>query len=248
MKIFSKVSLIAVVFIISYTGAVNSQVHSEYFDRRDFSITPSVNFVSSASIQLNPNSTNIIDKNRIEELHGGFSYGIAIKKKMFGDDIILGISTEYLRIEDDNLRERVENGASSVNLRVKEILWVVPVEVSVYYRIPRFSESFNLFLGGGMGVYFGDRERQIFNLKTETKSKDQALNFHIATGGEYIISRNLSAVAEITFREGEYKVESSFPTNQVRVNGNTYNIQQDYKSNVFIDGLKLGLGLSYYFN
>ena len=248
MKILSKISALAVLFIILFTGVIYSQTHSEYFDRHDFSITPSVNFISSASIQLNPNSTNIIDKNRIEELHGGFSYGIAIKKKMFGDDIVLGLSTEYLRIEDDNLRERVENGASSVNLPVKEILWVVPVELSVYYRIPRFSESFNLFLGGGMGIYLGDRERQIFNLKTETKSKEQALNFHIATGGEYLISRNLSAVVEVTFREGEYKVESSFPTNQVRVNGTSYEIQQDYKSKVFIDGMKLGFGLSYYFN
>jgi hypothetical protein len=167
---------------------------------------------------------------------------------MFGNDIILGISTEYIRIEDDNQRERVFNGNSSVNLPVKETIWAVPLEVSVFYKVPKFTESFNLYLGGGMGVYFGNRERQIFNLKTETKSNEPALNFHVITGGEYVISRYLSAVAEVTFREGEYKVDSSFPTNRVRVNGTTYAIQQDYNSKIFIDGIKLGLGLSYYFN
>lgn len=235
-------------FTLLMTSNIYSQGMSERFEFRSFSITPFVNYVSSASIQQNPNSTDIIEKNQITDLYGGLSYGISIKKKMFGDDIMLGVSAEYLKIEDDSHTERVFNGPASVNLRVTEIVWVVPLEFSVYYKIPRFSDSFGLYLGGGMGVYFGDRERQIFNMKTETKSKEQALNFHIATGGEYNLSRNLSAVFEITFREGEYKVKSSFPSDQVTINGSRYDIQQDYDSKVFIDGLKLGLGLSYYFN
>ena len=240
---------IVILLFTFFTGSsLFAQTFSERFEVRSLSITPFVNYISSASIQQNPNSTNIIEKNQITELHGGLSYGLAVKKKMFGDDIMLGLSAEYLRIEDDTQSERVFNGPASVNLKVKEIVWVVPVELSVYYRIPRFSDSFGLYLGGGMGVYFGDRERQIFNMSTETKSKEQALNFHIATGGEYTLSRNISAVFEITFREGEYRVKSSFPSDQVIVNGSSYNIQQDYDSKVFIDGLKLGLGLSYYFN
>ncbi|MCB0722872.1 MAG: hypothetical protein KDC42_11255 [Ignavibacteriae bacterium] len=244
MKIFS----LSLIYILLASLNASSQVYNEYFDKRDFSVTTSVNYVTSASIQLNPNSTDIIEQNQIEELHGGISYGLSIKKKMFGDDIMLGLSAEYLHIEDDNQKERVFNGASTVNLRVTEIITVLPVELSVYYKLPKFTESFNLLLGGGMGVYFGTRERKILNLQTETNSTEQALNFHIITAAEYIISRHLSAVADITFREGEYRVDSSFPTNRVRVNGTTYMIQQNYDSKIFIDGLKLGLGLSYYFN
>jgi hypothetical protein len=239
---------IIIFLILIWSSNLHSQSFGDRFEFRDLSIAPFVNYVSSASIQQNPNSTDIIEKNQITELHGGLSYGLSIKKKMFGDDIMLGLSAEYLKIEDDTHTERVFNGPASVNLRVKEIVWVVPVEFSFYYRIPKFTEDFGLYLGGGMGVYFGDRERQIFNMKTETKSKEQALNFHIATGGEYLLGRNLSAVFEVTFREGEYKVKSSFPADQVTINGSRYNIQQDYDSKVFIDGLKLGLGLSYYFN
>ncbi len=135
-----------------------------------------------------------------------------------------------------------------MNLRVKETIWAIPVEISAFYKLPRFANEFGLYLGGGVGIYFGDRERQILNLKSETKSTEQALNFHIATGAEYRILSSLSAVFEVTFREGEYIVESEFPTDQIIVNGTRYSIQQNYNSKIYLDGLKLGLGLNYYFN
>ena len=235
-------------FLLTLTFNIgHSQITGNLFDGNGFSIMPSINYITSSSIQLNSSSNNIIEQNTTEDLTGGIGYGISIKK-MFGEDIIFGFSTEYIRIEDNDLSYRVFNGASTVNLKVKETIWAVPVEISAYYKLPRFAEEFGLYLGGGIGVYFGDRERQILNIKTETKSTEQALNFHIATGAEYRIFRSLSAVFEVTFREGEYGVVSEFPTDRVNVNGTQYEIQQEYDSKIFLDGLKLGLGLNYYFN
>lgn len=236
-----------VLFLILTFNVGYSQIRENLFEGTGFSVMPSINYVTSSSIQLNSNSNNVIEQNLTENLTGGIGYGLSIRKR-FGDDLILGVSTEYIRIEDNDLSYRVFNGASSVNLKVKETIWAVPVEISAYYKLPRFAEEFGLYLGGGIGVYFGDRERQILGLKTETKSTDQALNFHIATGAEYQIFRSLSAVFEVTFREGEYGVVSEFPTDQIIVNGTRYPIQQEYDSKVYLDGLKLGLGLNYYFN
>lgn len=238
--------ILVLYLFLTFNGGY-SQIRENLFEGTEFSVMPSINYVTSSSIQLNSNSNNIIEQNLTEDLTGGIGYGLAIRKR-FGDDLILGISTEYIRIEDNDLTYRVFNGASSVNLKVKETIWAVPVEISAFYKLPRFADEFGLYLGGGIGVYFGDRERQMLGLKTETKSTDQALNFHIATGAEYRIFRSLSAVFEVTFREGEYGVLSEFPTDQIIVNGTRYDIQQEYDSKVYLDGLKLGLGLNYYFN
>jgi hypothetical protein len=64
---------------------------------------------------------------------------------------------------------------------------------------------------------------------------------------ELFFSRELSGVFEIRFRQGEYKVLSKFPVSSVTVNGNIYPLEQNLNSKIFVDGLKLSLGLAYNF-
>lgn len=49
------------------------------------------------------------------------------------------------------------------------------------------------------------------------------------------------------FRQGEYTVKSVFPVSSITANGNTYPLEQNLNSKIFVDGLKLSLGLAYNF-
>ena len=51
------------------------------------SLSVTGNYISSASIQLYPNSYNIVEKNVFDELKGGYGYGISLRKKFFHDDL-----------------------------------------------------------------------------------------------------------------------------------------------------------------
>ncbi len=212
-----------------------------------YSIMPTVNYVSSATIQLNAYSKDLYERGQTEELDGGYGYGITIRKKIFNENISIGFTTEYLKIYDDELTELFSTETARIRARVTEELWMMPVEFSGYFNIPNFTEDLEIFLGGGVGIYFGDRQRTVLNVQSKTISKEPSFSFVILSGMELLLSRHFSGVFEIRFRQGEYKVLSEFPVSSVTVNGNIFPLEKNLNSKVFVDGLKLSLGIAYNF-
>ncbi|MEP7146727.1 MAG: hypothetical protein ABI792_06935 [bacterium] len=212
-----------------------------------FSIMPSVNYVSSASIQLNAFSSDLIERSQTEELLGGYGYGISVRKKFFREDLSFGITTEYLKIFDDQLSQTFESDSIRVRARVTEELWMLPIEFTGYFNIPKFTDDLNIYLGGGVGVYFGDRKRTVSNIQSKTISKQSSFSFVILSGIEYLLSKQIAGVFEVRFRQGEYKVKSEFPSSSITINGNQYPLEKNLNSKIFVDGLKISLGIAYNF-
>ena len=235
------------ILIISSSGISAAQSVRGLDLGSGYSIMPSVNYVSSATIQLYAYSKDLYERGLTEELAGGYGYGLSIRKKIFNENISIGFTTEYLKIYDDELTEIFSTETSRIRARVTEELWMMPVELSGYFNIPNFTEDLEIYLGGGIGLYFGDRQRTVLNIESKTISKEPDFSFVILSGMELFFSRELSGVFEIRFRQGEYKVLSKFPVSSVTVNGNIYPLEQNLNSKIFVDGLKLSLGLAYNF-
>ncbi len=244
MKSFYKLPAL---LILLNVGSVNSQDISGVPMGSGFSIIPSFNYVSSATIQLNSLSDDIFERGFTEELSGGYGYGISIRKNLFRHDLSFGFSTEYTRIVDDQNTETFETDSSRVRIRVTEEITVIPIEFSGYFNIPDFLEELKIYLGAGVGVYFGDRVRKILNLSSKTISKDANFSFVVLSGLEYFFSKNFSGVFEIRFRQGEYRVKSEFPVSSINVNGINYPLEKNLNSRIFVDGLKLSFGVAYNF-
>lgn len=247
MKTIVKLILLLILLHLILSTNSYSQKNSDISLGKGFSIMPTLNFVSSASILLNPFSTNFIERNTSEELSGGYGYGITVRKKFFRQDLSFGITAEFLKITDDELTQTFETDSTRVKARVNEELLILPVEFTGYFNIPDFTPDLKIYLGGGIGVYFGDRKRTIHNIQSKTISKEAGFSFVILSGMEYYFSTNISGLFEFRFRQGEYKVKSEYPVSSIEINGTTYPLEQTLNSKVFIDGLKLSLGLSYNF-
>jgi hypothetical protein len=213
----------------------------------DLSIYVSGNYVSSATIQINPYSSDIIERNTTDELSGGYGYGLAIKKKILGDNLFFSLSTEFLQITDNSLVQELQNDTSFVRARVTESLKFIPLEFALYFNLPQALEDLNIFLGGGAGIYFGDRTRKMAGFETVTTSKSPTVNIVVLFGMEYFMDKHFSLLLEMRVRQGEYKVSNHFPTNHLSFQGQDYQFQQDFNSKIFVDGLKLSLGLGYTF-
>ncbi len=239
--------LIAVVICIGSVKVSDAQDYHGISLGSGYSIIPSVIYVSSATIQLNAYSESQFERGVVEELSGGYGYGITIRKKIFNEDLSFGFSTEYVKIYDDELTQTFSTDSSRARGRVTEELWMVPVEFSGFFNIPNFTEDLEIYLGGGLGVYFGDRVRSIQNIKTTTISKEPSFSFIVLSGMELFFSKQLSGVFEIRFRQGEYSVKSEYPVSSVTVSGVTYPLEKNLNSKIFVDGLKLSLGLAYNF-
>lgn len=215
---------------------------------KNFSVTFQMNYVSSASIQLFAFSPSEIERNIFQETRGGYGYSGVLKSNLFGSNISLALNVEYLKItdEENTIFLQTANGPS-VRARLVEIIEVMPVELTAIFNIPYLTDDLNVYLGGGAGAYFGDWKRRLLGVESATISKRPGISFHVLSGFQYSFYQNLSAGFEIRFREGQYEVNNEFEQNEFLINGNSYSVQKSYNSKVFVDGLRLSLGLSYYF-
>lgn len=241
------VKILLIFVIINIHSDICSQNNFPKNILHDFSITPSIHYISSASILLNPYHSDIAERNSTMELKGGYGYGVSIKRKIIGDDILLGISTEYVKISDDQLSTLLENDDDYERVRVTETLEMIPIELSVYFNIPKIVDNLNIYLGGGFGFYFGNRTRKMVGMETTILSKSPMFSMNVLFGTEYFIDNNFSLNLEMKVRDGKYKVSNHFPVNNVTLDGQTYYFDQDFESKIFIDGLKVSFGIGYYF-
>ncbi len=212
-----------------------------------FSIIPSVNFVSSASVQLYPYSTDLFERSLTDELSGGYGYSLTLRKRFFREDLSFGLTAEYLKIVDDELTQTFENDTIRVRARVTEELVITPIEFTGYFNIPDFSEDLRIYLGGGVGAYFGDRKRKVHGIESQTISKKAGFSFLVLSGMELSFDPHLSGVFEVRFRQGEYSVSSKYPVSSINIGGTEFPLEQNLNSRIFVDGLKLSLGLAYNF-
>jgi len=210
---------------------------------KNLKIIPSVNYISSATIQLNPFSTDIIEKNSEIELKGGYGYGLILKYSLGGSGLQLGLASEFIRIEDNEFVETLEQDTSVIRGRVTEKVEMIPLEMSVYFNLPQVVSGLNIFLGGGGGIYFGDRTRYFAGMTTTTESRKPMVGILVLVGAEYQVFRNLSIYFESRFRQAEYRVKSIFPRNYVLYEGRLYYFDPVLNSKIFIDGIKLSLGI-----
>lgn len=241
-----KINIIIIFALLLAQGSL-AQENSPINIGNGFSLMPKVIYISSATVQLFPFSNNQIERSVTEELSGGYGYGIAFRKKFLRDDLSFGLSTEYIKIVDSELTQTFDNDTDRYRVRVTEELSMIPIELTGYFNIPNFTEDLKIYLGGGVGVYFGDRKRTVLNVQSKTISKQAGFSFVVLSGIEFNFTKAVSGVFELRFRQAEYSVKSEYPVSNIKINGTTFPMDKNLNSKIFVDGLKLSLGLAYNF-
>lgn len=230
------------ILILLFILLIGGKSYSQDFIK-DLKIILTANYITSATIQLNPFTTDIIEKNSSVSLKGGYGYGFIIKQKLFRTDLEIGLSSEYIRIEDNELVETLEQDTSIIRGRVTETVEMIPIELTLYFSLPEVLKNLNIFLGGGGGIYFGDRTRNFAGMTTTTEYKKPMSGVLVLVGVDYRLHKNLSIYFETRFRQAGYRVRSVFPRNYVIYQGIPYYFNPVLDSKIFIDGLKLSLGV-----
>jgi hypothetical protein len=231
-----------VMLIILFCNISFSQSSNTFQIKDDYIISFSGNYVSSATILLNPFSADIYERNSSIELGGGYGYGFTFRKKIPKSDLYIALSTEYLKIYDDQNTQTLIQDTNYFKVRAYETLRLFPVELSLFFNVPSFSENLRIYLGGGLGLYFGDRIRKIIKFETTTTETRLGANIHILCGIQYYFSSNFSLFFETKFRNAQFTVSSQYSVNNVDINGITYYFEQYLKSKMNIDGIKLSIG------
>lgn len=206
-------------------------------------------YVSSAELQNNIKSNVSFIRDASIELKGGYGYGaeLTYNPNISNFDILFYISSEYLKVKDDGLVLRFENDSAVSNVRFTEEFNLIPLEAGLKWNLPVSTERFKVYIGGGGGVYFGNRTRTVGPNKTSAISRKPGFSMNVLAGLEYFVERNLSLDFEFKFREANFESEDRFDTDLITIGGNTYSLDNPVYSRLLVDGTRLSIGIKYHF-
>ncbi len=206
-------------------------------------------YVSSAELQNNIKSNVSFIRDASIELKGGYGYGaeLTYNPDISNFDILFYISSEYLKVKDDGLVLRFENDSAVSNVRFTEEFKMIPLEAGLKWNLPVSTERFKVYIGGGGGVYFGNRTRTVGPYKTSAISRKPGFSMNVLAGLEYFVERNLSLDFEFKFREANFESEDRFDTDLITIGGNTYSLDNPVYSRLLVDGTRLSIGIKYHF-
>ena len=206
-------------------------------------------YVSAAELQNNIKSNISFLRDASIELKGGYGYGaeITFNPNISNFDVLFYLSSEYLKVKDDELVLRFENDSATNTVRFTEEYNMIPLEAGLKWNLPVSTERFRIFIGGGAGIYFGNRTRSVGPYSTSPISRKAGLSMNVLAGLEYFIERNLSLDFEFKFREATFESQDRFDVDYITINGNIYSMDNPVYSRLLIDGTRLSAGIKYHF-
>ena len=184
-----------------------------YFDpTKKFSLSAYGTYVSSAEVLNNIMSKDPIERDISEKLTGTYGYGLEFnyEPRFFNLDLVFYLSSEYIKIKQDDVPYRVDNGINITTYRTTEMFELIPVEFGIKWPLPVSTDNFKIYIGGGGGFYFGTHKRNIGSLESHSIEKTPGFSLNILSGLEYYIARNLSANLEFKFREAYFDTQGEY--------------------------------------
>ncbi len=206
-------------------------------------------YVSSAELQNNLGSSVSFLRDASIELKGGYGYGaeLTYNPNINNFDVVFYFSSEYLKVKDDELLLRFENDSGSSSVRFTEEYNMLPFEAGLKWNLPVSTERFKIYIGGGGGLYFGNRTRTIGPYKSSPISRKAGFSMNVLAGLEYYLKRNLSLDFEFKFREATFDTQDRFDVDYITIGGNVYSMDNPLYSRILVDGTRLSAGIKYHF-
>ena len=214
---------------------------------KNYSLFLGLDYITSAQIFLNPNSSDIILRNRSYEITNLFSPIIDFRYRI-NDDIIIGVSSEYIDKSQKTNNLIVREGSQEIKLEVEDGVQFIPIDFSVYYFLPFSTEQFKFTMGGGAGYYFGKQTRKFGDTEIKKIHSKTSLAILVSVGMEYLLTESLGLRLDMKFRSPEISLTNQYLNDFVNYKGTQVRlITETFDSKINLDGISFLVGISYQF-
>ncbi len=236
---FFRYPVILLLLLSSYSEA--------QFGSKHFSIGVNGVYTTTARIYLNPNSSDPVLRNYAFEISDIFNPSVNFRYKIT-NDIIVGLSTEYMKAKVPGSNLTAFSGNSTVTIDVTDGFVLIPLELSGFYLLPFSTEKFKFLMGGGAGYYYGEHVREFGDASVSTVSRDFAYGIQVSVSMDYMIRNDITVHSEMKFRDPQFKVKSAYDKLEVNYNNRIITLpQKTFDSKIDVDGVTFILGMSFLF-
>ncbi len=211
---------------------------------RPFTIVVKGNLSTQSEIFLNPTSPDPVARAQsilVEDFPG---VSVELQYHLPGMNIALGLSADRISVRTSqpitvSFREQVpaEDGYIAF-----------PVELTGYFIIPASGEMFKIFMGGGFGVYPGTRKYSIAGVEAGALDNSPGYGIHVLGGLSVHLTGWFSLVAEMKFRDLQFRSTNAFAVSHIPYGSTTVNVSQTpFASTIHTDGIVFQIGAGFSF-
>lgn len=227
--------------------AGQAQERERPFIERPFSFIVKGNYTTGSQVLPSFNSA---DPLLLSQPYGGrytidsfFGYGAELRYRLPETHVALGLSADYIRMDVDRPFLPVNGRA----IPAQNTFTLVPVELTGYFIIPASTQVFRIFMGGGGGVYFGRHTFRVGNTEANSVKTQPGFGIHVLGGVGFNFTDRISIMAEMKFRDLQFRSVNAFPSRRVNYNGVLVTIPQQIDENVHADGMVFQIGAAFSF-
>ena len=209
---------------------------------QEASITIKGTYTTSTRLLDDIERSQLYDVGRV--LESNFGYGGDIRWKMLWERFYLGVSFE--KIEGSAVFNKVYLLPQSNYLIIpsEESFELTGIEISGFFVVPISSEKVQFYLGGGFGLYDGDRTNSIASATSATTGSTSNIGIHVLTGIDYRVAPHIAIRGELKFRDPHFNVSTKFDQPSVVFQGHTIPLDQnETTTTVNLYGVNYMLGL-----
>ncbi|MBU2636763.1 MAG: outer membrane beta-barrel protein [Bacteroidetes bacterium] len=196
-----------------------------------YSLEAKGSYTTSSKVFLHPEAADLFLRGKYLMLENIYGVGIDIRRKVDNSYLRIGFSIEYL--------EKTENYPAT---KTQDAFLAIPVELTGFFYIPITGKSFDIYMGAGVGLYFGERRYTFYNVKAKVVEKKAGAGIHVQSGVDYNFYERFALRTQVKFRDLQFQ-----STNQFTNPGDRQLDLKPFTSQINIDGMTLELGLVYYF-
>ncbi len=212
--------------------------------RSKFSVGVNTSYTTTSKLFFNPEAEDLFLKNEYFPLNDIWSVSFNFRYRI-NNSVIGELNIERIRKTaiGQNMVAATSLGTRAV--KAEDGYEIFPIELNLLYVLPFSTETIQIYMGGGVGTYFGKQIRAFGNVKTESQNKKFAYGIQVLTGISYSLFDFLSARFEMRFRDPEIKLTTKYLSETAVYKGRTYILPKNsFHTKVDIDGVTFTFGLA----
>jgi len=200
-------------------------------------------YTTSSKLFPYPNDPSEVRQAFYLSLTDIFHVGLDFRTYVHSFDVQVGVATELIQ-----KTETSQASVGSASVPVRDGFRAFPIELTGYFTLPIGNDKIRIYLGGGIGLYTGQRIYQYASATSAVKDRTAGFGIHVLCGGEYRIFERWSVRSELKVRDVQFESVNQFSESSVVYEGVVVPLPRDAFSSKFnIDGLSILTGVAYYF-
>jgi hypothetical protein len=199
-----------------------------------FGIAVRGNYTTASRLFVNPNSPDPVQRGQFFSLEKFLGAGAEIRYYIPETNLAVGLGVDYIR---STIGQSIRISTSR-SVPVEDGYRVIPVEMTGYFMIPVSGQSFGVFMGGGVGGYFGRRLYTLGGTEAPTVRQGRGFGIHVLGGISYRFTGWFALSAEMKFRDLQFETSNQFTASRIIYNGTAITVgSAPFDARVHTDGV-----------